>query len=128
MLKILIVEDNPGFAELLQAALQERFGFPVLKAASVREALASAEGAPPDLLFVDLRLPDGNGLQLTRRLRAAGIDALICMLTSHDLPEYREAALRSGADHFLVKGSSGIRDIFGIVQSRLAPVRACGAG
>jgi DNA-binding NarL/FixJ family response regulator len=121
---ILIVEDNLQFRDDLHDFLKGRFPFAqVAKAASVREALDTIECLHPDVIFLDVRLPDGNGLELTRRLRAARLDASIAVFTSHDLPEYREEALRSGADAFLVKGSASVADILGVVESALASRR-----
>jgi DNA-binding NarL/FixJ family response regulator len=129
MFKALIVEDHRSFSEALRAALQTHCPFLKLEqAAGVEEALGKIDSMQPDLIFTDMRLPDGNGLGLTRSIRAAGIESIIIVLTSHDLPEYRDAALSSGADHFLTKGSASISDIFGIVGSMLASrfnVRPC---
>lgn len=121
MFKTLIVEDNRFLSEALRAALQAHFPFLVLaKAAGVEEALAKVDSMQPDLIFTDVRLPDGNGLDFTRSIRAAGIESVIVVLTSHDLPEYRKAALRSGANHFMSKASIKLSDIFGVVESILA--------
>ena len=51
-----------------------------------------------------MTLADGNGLELARRLRASGRDSVVIVLTTHDIPEYRDEALRSGANYFMVKG------------------------
>ena len=132
MFKALIVEDNRCFSEALRAALQAHFPFVMLEhAAGVQEALGKIDSMQPDLIFSDMRLPDGNGLGLTRAIRAAGIDSVIVVLTSHDLPEYRDAALSSGANHFMTKGSVSITDIFGSIGSILASrvsVRPCAEG
>lgn len=121
MFAALIVEDNPFFSEALHAALQSRFPFLVLaKAATVQEGLAQIDSMRPDLIFMDVVLPDGNGLALTRRIRAAGVNAVVVVMTSHDLPEYRDEAIRCGANHFFGKGSIDLSTIFGIVDSMLA--------
>ncbi len=121
MFLALIVEDNIAFCESLFAALQSRFPFiGVAMAEGVRAALAEVEFAQPDLIFVDVHLGDGNGLDLTRRLRAAGIDSVVVVLTVHDVPEYHDEALRSGADRLMVKGAIDICDIFDVVDSILA--------
>lgn len=121
MLAILIVEDNRFFSEALSSALQSRFPFLALaKAAGAKEALAQIQAVRPELIFMDVVLPDGNGLELTRRIRAGGINAVVAVLTSHDLPEYREEAIRSGADHFIGKASMDLGDIFALVESILA--------
>lgn len=121
MFTALIVEDNPFFSEALHAALQSRFPFLMLaKAATVQEGLDQIDSRRPDLIFMDVVLPDGNGLALTRRIRAAGINAVVIVMTSHDLPEYRDEAIRCGANHFFGKGSIDLSTIFGIVDSMLA--------
>ena len=121
MFKTLIVEDNRLFSEALRAALQTHFPFlELMKATGVQEAIAKVESMRPDLIITDMRLPDGNGLDFTRSIRAAGIESVIIVLTSHDLPEYRKKALSSGADYFMSKGSINISDIFDVVESVLA--------
>jgi DNA-binding NarL/FixJ family response regulator len=119
--KALIVEDNRSFSEALRAAVQTHFPFVVIEQAScVQEALRKIDSMQPDLIFSDIRLPDGNGLGLTRSIRAAGIESVIVILTSHELPEYRDAALSSGADYFMTKGSVSIIEFFDVVGSALA--------
>lgn len=121
MFGILIVEDNPLLRENLYDSLRAHFPFAMLaRANGVQDALATVDDMRPDVIFLDIRLPDGNGLELTRRLRAMGSDALIVIFTSHDLPEYREEAHRNGANHFLVKGFADLSDIFDVVESALA--------
>jgi DNA-binding NarL/FixJ family response regulator len=118
MFKILIVEDNQSLREALSTSLQAHFqNLTLTTAKRVEEARAKVQSMQPDLIFVDMRLPDGHGLDFIASIRAAGNKSAIIVLTSHDLPEYREAASRSGADHFMVKGSVDISDIFGIVES-----------
>lgn len=124
MFPVLIVEDNPFFSEALHAVLQSRFPFLTLaNAATVREALARIDSMRPALIFMDMNLPDGNGLELTRRIRAAGINAVVVVLSNHDLPVYRDKAIRCGADHFIEKGSIDLEAIFGVVDSMLATRR-----
>jgi CheY-like chemotaxis protein len=118
---ILIVEDNRFFRRALHEALKTRFPFSVLATAGdVEKARAKIETLRPDMIFLDIRLPDGNGLELTRELREAKDDTIICILTSHDMPEYRTEALRCGANHFFVKGLTDISEIFAVVEATLA--------
>ncbi|MBI2318868.1 MAG: response regulator, partial [Betaproteobacteria bacterium] len=75
----------------------------------------------PGVIFMDVTLPDGDGLALTRRLREGGITAVIVVTTSHDPSDYRDLAMRSGADHFIGKGSMDlISRIFDLVESLVA--------
>jgi DNA-binding NarL/FixJ family response regulator len=66
---------------------------------------------------MDINLPDGNGLKLTRRIKREGSDSVIVILTSNDIPEYRQAALDSGASHFLGKNSVTSEELLSLVGS-----------
>jgi DNA-binding NarL/FixJ family response regulator len=68
---------------------------------------------------MDIKLPGENGLELTRKIKADYPETIIIILTSHDLPEYREAATRSKANYFLSKGSIATDEIFKLVESIL---------
>ena len=82
-----------------------------------REALNALSAFEPDVIFMDIKLPGENGLELTRKIRASNSEAKIIVLTSHDLPEYREAARAGGADHFLTKASSKANEIFALIDN-----------
>jgi DNA-binding NarL/FixJ family response regulator len=75
----------------------------VIEAANGEEAFKRLASYPIDLVFMDIRLPGENGLDLTSKIKAKYKDVTITMLTSYDLPEYREAAARCEADGFIVK-------------------------
>jgi len=98
-MRVLVVEDDTRVAAALAAALH-RHGFEVLRAGSMAEALA----APTvDLILLDLGLPDGDGVDLCRRLRRDGADVAIIAVTARGEERDRIAGLRSGADDYLVK-------------------------
>ena len=121
LFKTVIVDDNRNFRQALYDALHARFPFCELSAVDdVRSGLAAARSQRPDLMLVDLVLGDGSGLELIRRIRALGIRSAIAVLTMHDLPEYREEATRSGADHYFAKLSTSLTDIFDYVEGVLA--------
>jgi CheY-like chemotaxis protein len=106
MKRILIVEDNAFFLQFLKETLHARLpSIDILEARSGEEALQRIETLLPDAIFMDLRLPGANGLDVTRRIKAQYPDTIVVILTNYDLPEYREAATQSGADHFLSKDS-----------------------
>jgi len=106
MERISIVEDNPFFLQFLKETLHARFPpTDIVEAANGEEALQKIRTLPPDAIFMDLRLPGANGLELTRKIKAQYPNIIIVILTNYDLPEYREAAVQSGADHFLSKDS-----------------------
>lgn len=120
MINVLIAEDNAAYREALHQVLTGRFPFmQVTETADGVNALHQALSRHYDLIFMDIRLPQGNGLDLTRAIKAVFADSIICVITSHDLPEYRDAALSNGADRFMVKGDSTGEDIVATVESLL---------
>ncbi|MCI0516681.1 MAG: response regulator transcription factor, partial [Woeseiaceae bacterium] len=120
MINVLIAEDNAAYRQSLHQALTGRFPFmQITEAADGADALHQALARQYDLIFMDIRLPQGNGLDLTRAIKAVFVDSIICVITSYDLPEYRDAALRNGADRFMVKGDSTGEEIVAMVESLL---------
>ena len=92
----------------------------VEEAATGIEALEKTNTLLPDLIFMDIVLPDMNGLQITREIKAKHPGITIAILTNHDRPEYREAAAQSGADRFFVKSSLAWDEVVTFLQSALA--------
>lgn len=106
MKRILLVEDNAYFLQFLKEVLHARLPtIDIVEATNGKEALQKIETLSPDAIFTDLRLPGENGLELTQKIKAQYPDAIVVIITNYDLPEYREAAYQSGADHFLSKDS-----------------------
>ena len=106
MIKVLLVEDNAVFRESFRRTLTNRFHSIVTEdAESGEEALEKVKANPPDLIFMDLRLPGINGLETIKKIKKAFPEVRIAMLTGYDLPEYRQAATEYGADGFLIKES-----------------------
>ena len=96
---ILVVDDEPAIRESLAFALR-RDGFTIAEAATLREAEERSTGA--DLLILDLVLPDGNGLDFLRKLRARS-DVPVIVLTSRDEETDRVVGLEMGADDYVLK-------------------------
>jgi DNA-binding NarL/FixJ family response regulator len=103
-LGVLIVDDQAlvraGFRMILEA---EKDMEVVGEAADGREAVAEAQRLRPDVVLMDVRMPDVDGIEATRRLLADGPDAKVVMLTTFDMDEYVYDALRAGASGFLLK-------------------------
>lgn len=119
-LKILVVEDNTLFRELFKLTLQDRFpSIKIYEAVDGEEALQKVETLHPNLIFMDIKLPGENGLELTRKIKTSHPEIMIIILTSYDLPEYREAANRYKANYFFTKGPSATKTIFTLVESIL---------
>lgn len=120
MINVLIAEDNAAYRQSLHQVLAGHFPFmQITESADGMDALHQALARHYDLIFMDIRLPQGNGLDLTRAIKAVFDDSIICVITSYDLPEYRDAALRNGADRFMVKGDSTGEEIVSMVESVL---------
>jgi DNA-binding NarL/FixJ family response regulator len=118
MLKTLIVEDSAIFRVLLKETLQSRFpSMEISEATSGHEALQKVEALSPDLIFMDIKLPEESGLELTTKIKTEHPNITVIMLTSYDTPEYREAASQARADFFLAKGSSTKTGILELVES-----------
>jgi DNA-binding NarL/FixJ family response regulator len=92
-------------------------GLEIEEACDGEEALRKLENTNPDLIFMDIRLPGMNGLEVTKIIKEANSDVEVVILTSYDIPEYRAAALRSGASHFFTKGNAGSDEIADFVRS-----------
>jgi YesN/AraC family two-component response regulator len=118
MLRVLLVEDNRIYREAFKNNLLQHFPvISVAEAENADEALQKIKATPPDLIFMDIRLPGMNGLQLTQRIKGEFPKIPIAILTGYDLPEYREAALQYGADGFLVKESLNWEEVEALVKS-----------
>ena len=85
-----------------------------------KEALQKVETLGPDLIFMDIKLPGENGLDLTKKIRADYPKIIIIILTSYDLPEYRQAAYQYGAKYFISKGLWSGEEILALVESILS--------
>ncbi len=99
---ILVVDDDPRITNLLQRVLAYE-GYSVAIAVSGSEALNRALERPPDLIILDIMLPELDGLEVARRMRAAGDTVPILMLTARDAVSDRVKGLETGADDYLVK-------------------------
>ena len=119
---VLVVEDEPPLRRFLRAAL-EGHGFRFLEAATMREALQLAPGHNPDVYLLDLGLPDGDGIDLARRLRE-WTRAPIIVLSARGREEDKVNALDAGADDYLTK-PFGVNEL--LARLRVA-LRHAGAG
>jgi DNA-binding NarL/FixJ family response regulator len=107
MVTALLVEDNDFFRQSFKKILNDRFPLLiVVESGSCGEALQSCLDCFPDLVFADINLPDGSGLDLSRTLRARYPKVVILILTNYDLPEYRQAASANGANYFFPKDAN----------------------
>ena len=100
--RVLVVDDDPAVRRSLSTALG-RDGYEVQAADGGGAALACLLAASVDAIVLDVAMPEPNGLEVCRRLRARGDTTPILMLTARDLVDDRVAGLDAGADDYLVK-------------------------
>jgi two-component system OmpR family response regulator len=100
--RLLIVEDEPNILELLAASL--RFaGFGVNTAGNGADAVAAVQRHRPDLIVLDVMLPDMDGFDVVRRLRGGGTDTPVLFLTARDATEDKIRGLTAGGDDYVTK-------------------------
>lgn len=118
--KLLIVEDSKNYRLVFKELLKDQFRSAVIEeAASGEEALVKMQAFLPDIIFIDDELPDSNGLEITKIIRAVyGSSVGIIFLTSDEQDTLRKTALKCGADAFFEKGTS-IDDISGTISTLL---------
>jgi two-component system response regulator MprA len=101
-MRVLVVDDDPAVSGALNRALRLE-GYEVSLAADGPQALEEVAIRPPDAVVLDIGLPVIDGLDVCRRLRAAGDDTPVLMLTARDAINDRVQGLDAGADDYLVK-------------------------
>ena len=121
--RILVVDDDPKLRTVVRRGLAYE-GYRVVEAASGEEGLDKAREHLPELVVLDIMLPGIDGLEVTRRLRAAGDDVSILMLTARDEVKDRVEGLETGADDYLVKPFSFeelLARVHALLRRRQAP-------
>lgn len=121
MLRVFLVDDHEivrrGVADLINAESDLEV---VGEASTVRQALGRVAATRPDVAVLDVRLPDGSGIDLCRDIRSANPDVRCLMLTAYDDDEASRAAVLAGASGYVLKDIRG--------QGLLAGIRRVGAG
>ncbi len=116
--RILILDDNVFFRKALMERLQMSFPTVAINVvADGDEALREIDAFLPDLIFMDIKLSGENGLELTKKIKAAHPNIIVFIITSHDLFEYRDAASRYGVNRFLSKASFDWKELEELVKS-----------
>lgn len=107
-LRLLVVDDHEVVRQGLVSLLDRRSGFEVVaQAGSVAESIAQAARFEPDLVIMDVRLPDGSGIEACREIRAARPETRVVMLTSYPDEEAVLSAIIAGASGYLLKQIRG---------------------
>ncbi len=123
--KILVVDDEPNIRDLLASSL--RFaGFDVLSAADGSTAYRLATEEHPDLIVLDVMLPDMDGFTVTRRLREAGITVPVLFLTARDDMRDKIQGLTVGGDDYVTK-PFGLEEVVARIRAILRRTHQSGA-
>jgi DNA-binding NarL/FixJ family response regulator len=102
-LRVLVVDDHRAFAEMLAAALETVGMQSVGVAHSAAQAVSLAEALQPDVVIMDIQLPDQNGLAATRRIREVAPGVVVAIVTAHRDPDWVIRATQAGAAAFISK-------------------------
>jgi two-component system KDP operon response regulator KdpE len=116
MMKILIVDDEPAIRRFLKASL-ESAGFQIVPAENAAQALAALGHEKPDLMVLDLGLPDLDGMEVIKKVRAANQIPIVVLSVRNDEPG-KVAALDLGADDYIVK-PFGVEELLARVRAAL---------
>jgi DNA-binding NarL/FixJ family response regulator len=118
MFRILIIDPNTPFRESLRKIINGRFpAIEIQEAAAGAEGLAKLNTFTPLLIFIDIYLPDKNGLDLARQIKASYPEIIVAIFARYDSPEYQTAVHDSGVEHLIPKDDWTGEDILALVES-----------
>ena len=120
MFKILIIDPNVPFRKSLSKIINDRFPhIEIMEASSGDQGLIRLRTSMPELVFIDIYLPDQNGLDLAKTIKAAYPQIIIAIFAMYDSPEYQAAANDSGVTYLIPKDDWTGADIMALVESIL---------
>jgi two-component system OmpR family response regulator len=123
---LLVVDDEAMILELLSGSLRLA-GFEVLTAASGAEAVQAAASGRPDLVLLDVMMPDGDGFETLRRMRSGGAEVPVIFLTARDEVSDRVRGFAVGGDDYVTKPFS-LEELLGRIRAVLKRTRADAPG
>jgi two-component system, OmpR family, response regulator len=123
---LLVVDDEAMILELLSGSLRLA-GFEVLTAASGAEAVQAAASGRPDLVLLDVMMPDGDGFETLRRMRSEGAEVPVIFLTARDEVSDRVRGFAVGGDDYVTKPFS-LEELLGRIRAVLKRTRADAPG
>lgn len=121
----MIVDDNPLLRKTIKEILKAEFPAVIISEAFSSETMWQIfNDQLPDLIFMDIKLAEENGLELTSAIKAKHPNIIIAIFTNHDLPEYRQKAGICGAEFFLSKLDCKAQDLTQLASTILNQPRA----
>ena len=119
--RVLLADDNQSFRGTLKAMLSLQPDIEIVgEAVTGREAIRQVTELRPDVLVLDIRLPDYDGLEVLRRLREADDQTRVVILSLWDNAEYRRTAAEQGASAYVVKGAA-FTQLLPVIRGTNAP-------
>ena len=120
-MRILIVDDHPLVRRGVADLLAKEAGWEICgEASDGAQALEKASELGPDLILLDISMPDGSGLETARRIRQEFPHVKILMMSHHDARQFSQSAIASGADGCIDKARLAL-DLIGMIKNLLAP-------
>jgi DNA-binding NarL/FixJ family response regulator len=117
---LLIADQNKMFRKVFRSFLMRHLDkIDIEEAESAEKVLATLSGIPPSLIFLDIHLPGGNGLKMTRKIKMLYPQTIVVVLTNFDSNDYRQAAYRLGADYFVSKSAIKIKELLNLIRSHI---------
>ncbi len=105
-LKVFITDDSLIVREHLVTMLDELAGIEIVgQAENVAEAISGIQNLQPDVVILDIRMPDGSGIDVLRHIKQDGVGPMVIILTNYPYPGYRQKCMQAGADFFLDKST-----------------------
>ena len=101
-IKVLVVDDEPNIRDLLTTSLRFN-GYSVYAVGNGNDAVLAAEKGKPDIILLDVMLPDQSGFAVTKKLRSMGIDVPVLFLSARDETEDKVTGLTVGGDDYMTK-------------------------
>jgi DNA-binding NarL/FixJ family response regulator len=105
LVTLLIVEDSVLVRRRLVSAISEIPGIEVAEAGTVEEAVRELSRVVPDVALLDIKLPDGTGIDVLRKVRGTGLKTTVIVLTNYATRQYRDKCVSAGADFFFDKST-----------------------
>tara|TARA_R110002096_G_scaffold19902_7_gene66423 strand:+ start:302 stop:958 length:657 start_codon:yes stop_codon:yes gene_type:complete len=107
MINVVLADDHVLVRDGIKALLEDQGGIIVIdEASNGKEALEVISRNKPDILIVDIRMPEMNGIEVVRQINTSQMDVKTLVLSMHDSEEYVVQAIQAGADGYLLKGAS----------------------
>ena len=123
-IQVVIADDHPVVREGLRSLLLTSTDMEVVgEAGTGAEAIAQAQALQPEVMLLDIRMPDGNGLAVLNQIKAASPDTSVIMVTMHDNPDYISRAIAAGAAGYVLKEANR-QDFLTAIRTVLKPSAA----